>query len=100
MDSKLRCVFELPMDAAAQAPQNNVDASPAPQPQMEVSKPSPKVRHIDLWLSIFIKIELDYFFHSIAQNLCINPSFIVLVHLFKVLVVLYKTFSQLDDFLC
>ncbi|XP_071521679.1 vesicle-associated membrane protein-associated protein A [Panulirus ornatus] len=45
MDSKLRCVFELPMDAAAQAPQNNVDASPAPQPQMEVSKPSPKANN-------------------------------------------------------
>lgn len=43
MDSKLRCVFELPMDATAQAPQNNVDASPVPQPVMEVSKPSPKV---------------------------------------------------------
>ncbi|KAG7175858.1 Vesicle-associated membrane protein-associated protein A-like [Homarus americanus] len=42
MDSKLRCVFELPMDASAQAPQNNIDASPAPQPAMESCKPSPK----------------------------------------------------------
>lgn len=42
MDSKLRCVFELPMDAT-QAPQNNIDAAPASQPQVEVPKPSPKV---------------------------------------------------------
>lgn len=41
MDSKLRCVFELPADAAAQAPQNNLDASPALQPHVE-AKPSPK----------------------------------------------------------
>ncbi|XP_045594772.1 vesicle-associated membrane protein-associated protein B/C [Procambarus clarkii] len=47
MDSKLRCVFELPMDAAAQAPQNNIDASPAPQPHVEVSKPSPKINNSD-----------------------------------------------------
>lgn len=45
MDSKLRCVFELPMDT--QAPQNNIDASPAPQPQMEVPKPSPKANNIE-----------------------------------------------------
>lgn len=41
MDSKLRCVFELPADAAAQAPQNNLDASPPLQPHVE-AKPSPK----------------------------------------------------------
>lgn len=43
MDSKLRCVFELPADATAQAPQNNLDASPALQPHLE-AKPSPKAR--------------------------------------------------------
>ncbi|XP_042207895.1 vesicle-associated membrane protein-associated protein B-like [Homarus americanus] len=47
MDSKLRCVFELPMDASAQAPQNNIDASPAPQPAMESCKPSPKANNSD-----------------------------------------------------
>ncbi|KAK7047985.1 hypothetical protein SK128_026006, partial [Halocaridina rubra] len=45
MDSKLRCVFELPMDT--QPPQNNIDASPAPQPQVEVPKPSPKANNIE-----------------------------------------------------
>lgn len=46
MDSKLRCVFELPMDAT-QAPQNNIDAAPAAQPQVEVPKPSPKANNIE-----------------------------------------------------
>ncbi|KAK8728491.1 hypothetical protein OTU49_008978 [Cherax quadricarinatus] len=45
MDSKLRCVFELPMDAASQAPQNNIDASPAPQPHVEIAKPLPKTNN-------------------------------------------------------
>ncbi|KAK3890824.1 hypothetical protein Pcinc_005249 [Petrolisthes cinctipes] len=47
MDSKLRCVFELPMDSAAQAPQNNIDASPSPHPHLESSKPSPKANNTD-----------------------------------------------------
>lgn len=46
MDSKLRCVFELPADATAQAPQNNLDASPALQPHLE-AKPSPKSTNSD-----------------------------------------------------
>ncbi|KAK3887893.1 hypothetical protein Pcinc_008043 [Petrolisthes cinctipes] len=45
MGSKLRCVFELPMDSAAQAPQNNIDASPSPHPHLKASKRSPKVTH-------------------------------------------------------
>ncbi|XP_068250052.1 vesicle-associated membrane protein-associated protein A [Palaemon carinicauda] len=44
MDSKLRCVFELPMDAPQQ---NNLDALPTPQPQVEVPKPSPKANNIE-----------------------------------------------------
>lgn len=44
MDSKLRCVFELPMDTPQQ---NNLEASPAPQPQVEVPKPSPKANNIE-----------------------------------------------------
>uniref|UniRef100_A0A0P4WXP8 MSP domain-containing protein n=1 Tax=Scylla olivacea TaxID=85551 RepID=A0A0P4WXP8_SCYOL len=41
MDSKLRCVFELPPDTTTPAVQNNLDASPALQPHVE-TKPSPK----------------------------------------------------------
>lgn len=44
MDSKLRCVFELPMDTPQQ---NNLDALPTPQPQVEVPKPSPKANNIE-----------------------------------------------------
>ena len=41
MDSKLRCVFELPEDA--QVIQNNIDASATPPAKAEPPKPSPKV---------------------------------------------------------
>lgn len=46
MDSKLRCVFELPMDAT-QAPQNNIDVTPAQQTMTEAPKPSPKANNIE-----------------------------------------------------
>ncbi|KAG0712191.1 Vesicle-associated membrane protein-associated protein B [Chionoecetes opilio] len=44
MDSKLRCVFELPPDSSAQPAQNNLDASPALQPNVMEAKASPKAR--------------------------------------------------------
>lgn len=49
MDSKLKCVFEMPLDPAATAPQeNNVDVSPAVHEEKakrmgESVKGSPKV---------------------------------------------------------
>jgi hypothetical protein len=49
MDSKLKCVFEMPVDPAATAPQeNNVDVSPAIHEEKakrtgEGAKGSPKV---------------------------------------------------------
>lgn len=45
MDSKLRCVFELPADATPA--QNNIDATPAPQPLAEAPKPSPKASNME-----------------------------------------------------
>jgi len=49
MDSKLKCVFEMPVDPAAAAPQeNNVDVSPAIHDEKakrtgDAAKASPKV---------------------------------------------------------
>jgi hypothetical protein len=49
MDSKLKCVFEMPVDPAATAPQeNNVDTSPAIHEEKakrigDSAKASPKV---------------------------------------------------------
>jgi len=45
MDSKLRCVFDVPMDPTAQ--QNNVDVAPAPQQQTEAPKASPKANNVE-----------------------------------------------------
>jgi len=45
MDSKLRCVFDVPVDTTA--PQNNIDAAPAPQPQTEAPKASPKANNVE-----------------------------------------------------
>lgn len=74
MDSKLRCVFELPMDSAAQAPQNNIDASPSPHPHLEASKPSPKVSHRNtvhecLYPILYNEVEIFWFLECLCMNI-------------------------------
>lgn len=69
MDSKLRCVFELPMDSAAQAPQNNIDASPSPHPHLEASKPSPKVCYRKSIPHFFNEVEI-FWLLGVLVNIC------------------------------
>ena len=43
MDSKLRCVFEMPVSLDTQQIQNSIDVNATQQTQMEPPKSSPKV---------------------------------------------------------